>query len=56
MNILDVLDYMQENWYSAITIKYQKDGVRTIKLWSEDSSSCKTMIYDPRWDSKKKGN
>jgi len=52
-SLLHVLDYMQYNWYIAITIEYKDDGVRIIKTCNRDSTDCKTVTYDPRWDSKK---
>jgi len=53
MNELDLINWMDKNMLSAITMKREKDGVRILKIWNYHSDDCKTITFDPRWDSSK---
>ena len=49
----EVLKFMEHGKYKSITINYLKGGVKEIKLWSMDSTKCKTITFDTRWDDEK---
>jgi hypothetical protein len=53
VNIFDVIEFMDTKMYKAITMEFKPDGVRTVKVWNHDSTDCKTIEYDTRWDSQK---
>ena len=53
MNELDVIQWLEDRDLKAVVMEYQNDGVRVVKFWDRWNQDCKTMTYDPRWDSKK---
>jgi hypothetical protein len=56
VSLFEVIEFMDQRMYKAITMEYKNGGVRTVKVWNYDSTDCKTIEYDTRWDSEKEAS